>query len=264
MKYIDERAPAEPNVFTDGAMSNPSCQLWSLLGVGIWWPGRKYIDHELSHQELKYSSGNKETNEGVQLWACMKGYRGSSTRAEIAAIILAMMTPRAIHVATDSSSAKHGFDTLLNYLLYDDLRDKNKPHYEEWPMGKNWSLLNDGDLWHQAWTLMVQRGQASMRITKVKGHARDIDVEQSDVLKVFKTGNDIADLAADEGLESNGDGKASYGSYLHRRQKQYVKLVEEIQTMVLEVLKLSIEKREQRNKSEDPIKKYHGKKKEKS
>ena len=209
---------------------------------------------QTSRARKKYLCGNIETSEGVKLWACMRGYRGSSTRAEIAAIILAMLTPNAIHVATDSNNAKLGFEKLIAYIQEQDIRENNENHYEEWPMGKHWSLINDGDLWQQAWSILLQRGQASFRISKVKGHARDIDVQHSQELAEHKKGNDIADDAADLGLESNGNGKAAYGSYLHRRQEAYTKLVGEIQTMLVEVLKLSIEKRQQQRKKKDPVK----------
>ena len=87
--------------------------------------------------------------------------------------MLAMLTPRPIHIATDSRNAKNGIDKLLDYLKAQDLQDNDEDQYEEWPMGKHWSLLHDGDLWQQAWTILAQSGQASVRIMKVKEHARD-------------------------------------------------------------------------------------------
>ena len=81
-------------------------------------------------------------------------------------------------------------------------------------MGRHWQLINDGDLWAQAFTVLKNRGPASVLITKVKGHAKEKDVVESSLLQEYKRGNDTADLEANKGLKSNGDGKLEFGKYL--------------------------------------------------
>ena len=92
------------------------------------------------------------------------------------------------------------------YLKQSENQKDNEWHYEEWPMGKHWSLINDGDLWHQVWTLLVQRGPYSVAVAKVKGHAKEIDVKGNEDLELRKEGNDKADQVADEGRNAHGEG----------------------------------------------------------
>ena len=204
--YISCNAPLEPNVYTDGAMACPKNQFWSLMGVGLWWPERTYLTQPLSDLEKKFVGKGEENLEGVSLWGCMSGHQGSSTRAEIAAIVVALMSSVPVHIATDSANAKNGLEKLKHSLRHADENSDNELYYEEWPMGKHWSLINDGDLWHQVWTLLVQRGLYSVAVTKVKGHAKEEQVKGNADLEIKKKGNDKADKAADDGMKMHGEG----------------------------------------------------------
>ena len=37
---IEEEAPEDKNVYTDGALKNPISQRLAVAGFGAWWPGR--------------------------------------------------------------------------------------------------------------------------------------------------------------------------------------------------------------------------------
>ena len=256
--YIFDLAPAIPNVYTDGAMGCPKNQNWSLMGVGLWWPCRTYATQPLSPLENMFVENDEEKIDGVRFWGCMKGHRGSSTRAEIAAIVIALLSKVPVHIATDSANAKKGLEELIMYLKQSENQKDNEWHYEEWPMGKHWSLINDGDLWHQVWTLLVQRGPYSVAVAKVKGHAKEIDVKGNEDLELRKEGNDKADQAADEGRNAHGEGMEGLAKYLERRHDNYTKLVRQIQIMILAVIKESAAIRELEEK-----KKKHSMKKAK-
>ena len=119
------------------------------MGVGLWWPGRSYLSQPLSQLEKHFVEKEKENLEGVKFWGCMKGYRGSSTRAEIAAIAIALMSNVPVHIATDSANSKTSLDTLLEDLRNKEIQCEDEWHYEEWPMKEQWTLIKDGDLWHK-------------------------------------------------------------------------------------------------------------------
>ena len=66
-------------------------------------------------------------------------------------------------------------------------------------LAKPLALVKDGDLIALVQYMIRARGQDTVRVTKVKGHAEDVDVHQDRVRLVDKQGNAEADVAADLG-----------------------------------------------------------------
>ena len=60
-------------------------------------------------------------------------------------------------------------------------------------------LVKDGELIALAQYMIRTRGRDTVRVTKVKGHAKDVDVQQGRVRLLDKQGNAEADAAADLG-----------------------------------------------------------------
>ena len=58
-------------------------------------------------------------------------------------------------------------------------------------------LVKDGDLIALAWYMIRTRGRETVRITKVKGHTEDVDVQQDRVRLVDQQENAEADAAAE-------------------------------------------------------------------
>ena len=156
------------------------------MGVGLWWPNRSYITQPLTDLEKDFVEHETEQIDGVKMWGSMKGHRGSSTRAEIAAIILALLSDVPINIATDSANAKNGLDKLITYMKEEAEQNESEWHYEEWPMGKHWSFVHDGDLWEQVWTQLHQKGHHAVAATKVKCHAKEDDVKGNEELETIK------------------------------------------------------------------------------
>ncbi len=89
------------------------------------------VTHPLTELEkqLAHFTSNEE---GTCLWAALTGHRASSTRAELAAAILALTAPGAVHMATDSMAYQNKAQKII------DGQDMTKR--------KLWSLQADGDL----------------------------------------------------------------------------------------------------------------------
>ena len=66
-------------------------------------------------------------------------------------------------------------------------------------MAKPLALVKDGDLIALVQHMIRARGRDTVRVTKVKGHAEEVDVHQGRVRLVDKQGNAEADVAADLG-----------------------------------------------------------------
>ena len=60
-------------------------------------------------------------------------------------------------------------------------------------------LVKDGDLIALVQYMIRTRGRETVRVTKVMGHAKDVDVQQGRVRLVDQHGNAEADAAADLG-----------------------------------------------------------------
>ena len=101
-KCADE-APSDINVYTDGSYKNNRRAFFSLAGAGVWWHKRNLEVDPLSPSEMEMAFGTQE-REGVALRTALAGHGGSSTRAEIAAGILASQAPKAVNIGSDSQS----------------------------------------------------------------------------------------------------------------------------------------------------------------
>ena len=66
-------------------------------------------------------------------------------------------------------------------------------------LAKPLPVVNDGDLVALVQYMIRTRGRETVRVTKVKGHARDDDVQHGHVRLIDQQGNVEADIAADLG-----------------------------------------------------------------
>ena len=104
-------------------------------------------------------------------------------RAEFWGAIVALQAYWPCHLGIDNLHVARSIGRLLDY----DCLTKPLP------------LVKDGDLITLARYMIRARGRETVRVTKVKGHAEDVDVQQGRVRLVDKQGNDEADAAADIG-----------------------------------------------------------------
>ena len=244
-KMHEGTAPSVINVYTDGAMKQPHSQFWGLLGYGVWWTARVLALHPISNQEHQHTNGHHEDKEkcNVRLWGQLCGHRGSSTRAEIAAILVALCPGMPTHIGTDSKSAMTVFLKLKSEIERRRSWPKDVPIYNEWPMGVSWKLADDGDLWEQIWDNLLCRSISSTAITKVKGHATEEDVREGRATAADRCGNNIADLAADEGVQAHGNATIELGRLYEERHIAYQKLTQRIQQHIIRMMVMHMEHR---------------------
>ena len=82
-------------------------------------------------------------------------------------------------------------------------------------------LQKDRDLWQIFWESINLKGPHSIKLSKVKGHAKDSDVESGVARRVDKEGNDAADEAADEGVNLHGEKVKRIANLFDYRQQKY-------------------------------------------
>ncbi len=91
-------------MYTDGSWKYPLRYYFSVGGSGVWWPNRDLKLRPLSsgEEELAHIRVDRD---GVRLYTPIGGYSGSSTRTELAAGILAVLTNGPVHIGSDSKKS---------------------------------------------------------------------------------------------------------------------------------------------------------------
>ena len=67
----------------------------------------------------------------------------------------------------------------------------------------------------------MTRGPASIIVTKVKGHAKEEQVQAGEIGREDRDGNDMADKAAEEGIGGYRKGTLEYLNWMQNRRTNY-------------------------------------------
>ena len=261
---INGTPPDQPNGYTDGSYVNPTGHFWSLGGVGVWWPKRETADG-IAQAEEAYTHV-EQLAQGTLMWQTFNDLRGSSTRCEIGAMLLAMLREEPIHIGTDSQAML----TKLQQML-DHAKDKEKaelhtkegkmkiggkvsPLHAETPFRRKWHQQQDGDLWECMHESIQSRNHSSIEAKKVKGHATEAMVEAKLVEPEDKDGNDWADTAAGKGTHKFSP-LATIARKFSIRNDRYRNLMSSIHRFIINMLKAHKEEEEEKKKQLDPFNK---------
>ena len=235
-----QTAPNEINTYSDGSLHDPAAPQFSLGGAGVWWPNRQVQlpdehDHR-QHDEQAYAGpiapSESEIAEvdqrdaGLMLTTFLQGFGGSSTRMELAASILALASDIPVHIGTDSQAF------MTKALSIQELIGTGKH------MRRPWGTQIDGDLWEIYHNHLKAKGIHALRITKVKGHATQEMVDNKQVKERDKAGNDMADIAAEQGVQMQGQSTVQLGARYAQRQKDYIHLTKHIHDHLLKTYKV--------------------------
>ena len=157
--------PDHPNVWSAGVYL-PASEL--AFDNSVWGTVEEYGDARL---------------ERCRAFLPVPGVMQTVQRAEFWGAILAMQAYWPCHLGIDNLNVARSIGRLLN----SDCLTKPLP------------LVKDGDLISLVHYMIRTRGRETVRVTKVKGHAKDDDVHQGRVRLVDQQGNVEADIAADLG-----------------------------------------------------------------
>ena len=103
------------------------------------------------------------------------------------------------------------------------------------PLRRPFCLQIDGDLWQLIWNGIQARGHDTIRVTKVKGHATDAEVQEGKCTEADKQGNDNSDDAATLGKKAHLEGLHDLVTLANARQQAYTKLVAKVQDTIVAV-----------------------------
>ena len=94
--------------------------------------------------------------------------------------------------------------------------------------------MPDGDIWHNFQEAACAKGPHSIRITKVKGHVSQVQVDANLYRHCDMVGNNKADEAADVAVETHGKDVISVARILHNRHLQYMRFMQQVSRHIVE------------------------------
>ena len=182
---------------------------------------------------------------GLALMSALGGYGGSPTRCGRAVAIVAVAAPHPTHLGTDSQAfidrAEH---------VHALIRAHRRP-------ARPFGAWHDGDLWQQYYNMVQAKGVATIKLSKVKGHATRAMVDDGTVAAADKHGNDFADTIADQAVDMHGKEAVLLGQRLAKRHKEYTAMLCELHAYIAEVYRLRGRLLEQQRQADDAAQGHH-------
>ena len=114
-------------------------------------------------------------------------------------------------------------------------------------------FLKDGDLVALVQYMIRTRGRERVRVTEVKGHAEDSDVQQGRVRLEDQLGNAEADAAADLGRRHQSDVFIDAGRRLLQARSQWYPIMLELHTFMIVVARVTVNHDGRGGTAPDPL-----------
>ena len=111
---VEGDIPEQPSAFSDGAFTNPTKPHLGLASAAVWWPGRQLATSPLSQLEQDMSV-DRQRSDGFELLTFLDGPTSSSSRAELAGLIVALFSSLPVHIAIDSAAVLGTSQRILTY-----------------------------------------------------------------------------------------------------------------------------------------------------
>ena len=171
-----------PNVWTAGSREDfSSIGGFEVAGAGVYLPASVLaFDHSIWETAEEYGDARLER---CRAFMPVPSVMQTVQRAEFWCALLAMQAYWPCHLGIDNLNVARSIGRLLD-------RDS---------FGRPLPLVKDGDLIALAQYTIRIRGRETVRVTKAKGHAGDVDVQQGRVRLLDQQGNAEANAAADLG-----------------------------------------------------------------
>ena len=114
-------------------------------------------------------------------------------------------------------------------------------------------LVKNGDLIAIARYMIRTRGRETVRVTKVKGHAEDVDVQQGRVRLVDQQGNAEADTAADLGRRHQSEVLIDAGRRLLTARTHWCPIFLDLHRFMIAVARVSVNHDGKGGTAPDPL-----------
>lgn len=188
-----------------------------------------------------------DTTHPHDTYAPIKHHITNSTRCELAALTPALLQCGPAHIATDSRSALTIASGLAESLYvkarsfalsnHVPIQQALQHTANTTPSTAPWTLQKDGDLKRAWWRTLAFKNPRAVRITKVKAHTTQAQLEQGLITPRARAANKRADDLADEGVASHSSHFKPLHQHLELRAHNYTNLVARIQRFIVAILR---------------------------
>ena len=130
----------------------------------MWWPDRSKED--LSEEEKNFAQfetykepadifdcESRAGREGVMLWNAFNTRLNSSTRCELGAAILALLSPINVNIGIDNATVVKKRDEIINHLRRQEAVDRRDAKGNN-KLGGTFSILHRPSPYKQGWAQM--------------------------------------------------------------------------------------------------------------
>ena len=233
---IAEEMPEYPNVWTDGSREDfSSIGGFEVAGAGVFLPAS-----ELAFDNLVW--GTVEEYGNAQLERCraflpVPGALQTVQRAEFWGAIVALQAYWPCHLGIDNLNVVRSIGRLLDA----DCLAKPLP------------LVKDGDLVALVQYMIRTRGRDTVRVTKVKGHAKDDDVQHGRVRLIDQQSNVEADIAADLGRRHQTEALIDARRRLLQARGYWYPVITDLHRFMIAIARVSVNHDGRGGTAPDPL-----------
>ena len=228
--------PDHPNIWTDGSREDySSIGGFEVAGAGTYLPASEIaFDHSVWGTVEEYGDARLER---CRAFLPVPGVLQSVQRAEFWGAIVALQAYWPCHLGIDNLNVVRSIGSLL----------------EADCLAKPLALVKDGDLIALVQHMIRARGRDTVRVTKVKGHAEEVDVHQGRVRLVDKQGNAEADVAADLGRRHQGEVLIDARRKLLGARSYWYPIVTDLHRFMIAIARVSVNHDGRGGTAPDPL-----------
>ena len=215
--------PEHPNIWTDGSREDfSSIGGFEVAGAGVYLPAS-----ELAFEGLIWRTAEEYGDarlERCRAFLPVPGVMQTVQRAECWGAIVALQASWPCHLGIDNLNVARSIGRLVD----SDYLTKSLP------------LVKDGDFIALARYMIRTRGRQTVRVTKVKGHAEDVDVQQGRVRLVDQQGNAEADAAAELGRRHQSEVIINARRRLLKARSHWYPIMPDLHRFMIAVARVSV------------------------
>ena len=228
--------PEHPNVWTDGSREDfSSVGGFEVAGAGVFLPAAEVaFDHSVWGTVEEYGDARLER---CRAFLPVPGVMQTVQRAEFWGAIVALQAYWPCHLGIDNLNVARSIGRLLDNDC----------------LAKPLSLVKDGDLVALVQHMIRTRGRDTVRVTKVKGHANDDDVQHGRVRLLDRLGNVEADIAADLGRRHQTELLIDAGRKLLQARSYWYPIMTDLHRFMIAIARVSINHDGKGGTAPDPL-----------
>ena len=208
---------------------------FEVAGAGVYLPAS-----ELAFDGLVWGTAEEYGDarlERCRAFLSVPGVMQTVQRAEFWGAIVALQAYWPCHLGIDNLNVARSIGRLLDY----DCLTEPLP------------VVKDGDLIALARYMIRAWGRETVRVTKVKGHAENVDVQQGPAWLVDQHGNAEGDVAADLGRRHESEVLIDAGRRLLQARSHWYLVMSDLHRIMIVVARVSVNHDGKGGTAPDPL-----------